>query len=348
MIADSPLLETIYYSAPIPRNAHVFTMLGVIFDKVHFPGVYLPRGGYDPNELAMEILRLEQLDDDRYETKLLIGMLKCLNTLPELETFCEFEASPDAARRREFDPNYSVDEIYDAIHGPRPEGWQPIFDTTVFKGLPGSEEEVIYPGTYHYLGGTIMKSSATGIPLVNDDKSLELPGMRAVSPKGDISALTTMLAIHSARVVLPEVCAMTPGQLVDFRAQNEKNLHAFRRSMLKYVAKLDSMIKDGDTHHIAERTEFFVATEIRPALEELRADIKKSNRPWSVRAADAAAVGGAIAAGFLSSGTAGAAVGGLVKLADAASKELQAARDVRDRHEKNGLYYLLEVERFVR
>ncbi len=323
-------------------------MLGIVFDKVHFPGVHLPRSGYDPIELEKEIRRLEGLGDERYETRLLIGMLKSLNVLPELEKFCTFEENADAAHHREFDPGNSVHEIYDAIHGPRPEGWEPIFDTTSFKGIPGSEETVIYPGAYHYLGGAMMKSSATGIPLVNDDRSIVLPGMKAASPKGNIKALTTLLAIESARVVLPEVSAMTPGQLVDFRAQNEENLQVFRGGMLKYAAKLDGMIKDGDTENIGERTELLVATEILPALNELRADIQKSNRPWSVRAADAAAIGGAITAGFIGSGIAGAAVGALAKIADVAAKELQATHDANDRRRTNGLYYLLEVERFVR
>jgi len=346
--AESSSLEAIYFSAPVPRNAHVLTMLGVVFDKVHFPGVYLPRGGYDPTELSQEIERLEGLNDNCSDTRLLIAALNTLQTLPDLETFCQFESESSAAAHPAFAPSgAAVDEIYDVIHGPRPEGWWPTIKGTSYKGIPGGEESVIYPGAYHYLGGAMLKSSATGIPVVNDDHSLAQLGVQT-SPKGDATALSTLLALECTRVVLPEVGAMTPGQFVDFREQNKENLRAFRRGMMRLAAKLDNMIEDGDAQHVAERTRFVVDTEIRPALDELRADVQKSNRPWGVRAVDAATVGAAIVAGFLAGGPVAGAIEGLAKIGDVISKEAQAGSDAKERRNKNGLFYLLEVERFVR
>jgi hypothetical protein len=140
---------------------------------------------------------------------------------------------------------------------------------------------------------------------------------------------------------------MTPGQLVDFREQNKKHLTAFRRGMLKYAAKLDAMLKSEDVEHISERTKFLVKTEIQPVLDELRSDIQKSNRPWSVRAADIATIGGSITVVCLSSGIAGA-FDSLARIADVVSKELQAAKGAEELRNKSDLYYLLEVERFTR
>ena len=36
-------------------------MLGAVFDKVYFPGVYLPTDGYDVAELDKEVARIEAL-----------------------------------------------------------------------------------------------------------------------------------------------------------------------------------------------------------------------------------------------------------------------------------------------
>lgn len=52
-------LDAVYLTAPVPRNLAVLTVLGAVFDKVYFPGVYLPKDGYDPAELDKEIARLE-------------------------------------------------------------------------------------------------------------------------------------------------------------------------------------------------------------------------------------------------------------------------------------------------
>jgi hypothetical protein len=50
-------LEAVYYSAPIPRDLATLTVLGTVFDKVYFPGVYLPKDGFDEAALDREIER---------------------------------------------------------------------------------------------------------------------------------------------------------------------------------------------------------------------------------------------------------------------------------------------------
>jgi hypothetical protein len=51
-------LECVYYPGPIPANSAVLTVLCFLFDKIHFPNVYLPMGGYDKKALREEIKRL--------------------------------------------------------------------------------------------------------------------------------------------------------------------------------------------------------------------------------------------------------------------------------------------------
>lgn len=70
-------LEAVYLTAPIPRNIAVLTVLGAVFDKVYFPGVYLPKEGFDIAELDKEISRLQALPGDRsYDRELLIGVAR--------------------------------------------------------------------------------------------------------------------------------------------------------------------------------------------------------------------------------------------------------------------------------
>jgi len=61
-------LEVVYLTAPVPRNLGVLTVLGAVFDKVYFPGVHMPKSGYDPKEVEKETLRLEGLQDRSHDT----------------------------------------------------------------------------------------------------------------------------------------------------------------------------------------------------------------------------------------------------------------------------------------
>ena len=73
-IDETLRLEAVYLSTPIPRNLAVLTAMGAIFDKVYFPGVYLPKEGFDVGELDKEIARLKALPQD-YHNQLLRGIL---------------------------------------------------------------------------------------------------------------------------------------------------------------------------------------------------------------------------------------------------------------------------------
>jgi hypothetical protein len=58
-VDETVKLEAVYFSTPIPRNLAALTVLAAVFDKIYFPGVFIPKEGYDPAELDKEIARLE-------------------------------------------------------------------------------------------------------------------------------------------------------------------------------------------------------------------------------------------------------------------------------------------------
>src|SRR5262245_8665320 len=172
-------LECVYYPGPIPANSAVLTVLCFLFDKIHFPNVYLPMGGYDKKALREEIKRLEGvLEKDRkrssyqsYQTGQLIGQMKFLEYRLPLDGILEFLTLGDVifggGNGSKRPDGKLARAIYDANYPPR-KNFEPMFDTSSLKGLPGGEESIIHAGDFFYQAGAIQYSAEKQIPLIDD------------------------------------------------------------------------------------------------------------------------------------------------------------------------------------
>jgi hypothetical protein len=348
-IDDALKLEAIYLTAPIPRNLAVLTVLGAVFDKVYFPGVHMPKSGYDPKDVAREIQRLEGLNDRSHDTQLLIAAMKLLQHAKTLEGFCEFTADPDDVfLRKDPVPGELVSAIYDSIHGPPKPGFTPMFQTGHAKGLGDnySGETLVYPGDYHYLAGAIIHSSRTGVPLLNDIPGLQLPGMSDVAPEANAKLLASVLAVECTRVVLPPVPLLRPEDLMEFRDANAALLRGFRRSMLRYAADLNGKIKGMDRAEFEKHTKFFIETQIIPAMDELNITMNDPARPWHKRAIDAFKIIPEVGGAFLAGGTRAALTKAITATAAQFFVEVAAKSDKEEALKRSGLTYLLRLQAF--
>lgn len=141
-IDETLKLEAVYLTSPIPRNAAVLTVLGAVFDKVYFPGVHMPKSGYDPKDVKKEIVRLEGLNDRQHDTQLLIAAMKMVLHAKTLEGFCEFTGDPeDVFLQKNPVPGELVRAVYDVIRGPPRPGFTPMFQTNNAKGLGDNYSE---------------------------------------------------------------------------------------------------------------------------------------------------------------------------------------------------------------
>jgi hypothetical protein len=169
-----------------------------VFDKVYFPGVYMPKTGYDEKELQREIDRLKALPAGRPDRNALIEMLEFVQHAKTLDGFYVFTADPEKPFLDRNDlGGQMVRDLYFAIHGPQRPGWEPIFETGHHKGIPGSDEHVTWPGDYHYLANAIIESGKTGIPLLNDlPNHLPIPGLDPQTLHNDAKLWSTIIAIE--------------------------------------------------------------------------------------------------------------------------------------------------------
>jgi hypothetical protein len=347
-IDDALKLEAVYLSSPIPRNLAVLTVLGAVFDKVYFPGVHLPKDGYDRAGLDKEIARIEALPSaGDYETQLLIGMLKLTKHGKLLDGFCEFTADPDDPFGQKTPiPQAMVQALYDAIHGPPRPGFIPTFSPRHVKGLPGGEEAVIYPGDLHYLAGAIIESGKSQIPLLNDIPDLPIPGVKDAVPANNAKLLAGALAIECTKIVLPPTPLLRIEDLMEFRAANAGLLRGFRRSMLRYAADLNGKIKDLTREDFETQTKFFIETEIIPAIDELNATMNDPARPWHKRAIDAVKIVPQIGGAFLMGGPAAAIAKAIAASASQFFAEVAARGDKNEALKRSGLTYLLRLKAF--
>lgn len=90
MTADTHPLEVVYYPSPIPSGPAALTLLGLIFDRIHFPNVYLPAGGVDQEAVKKEADRIESHGIRDYNTAVLVGTLRFLPLVSSLKEFCYF------------------------------------------------------------------------------------------------------------------------------------------------------------------------------------------------------------------------------------------------------------------
>jgi hypothetical protein len=338
-------LEAIYYSAPVPRNACVLTVLGTVFDKIYFPGVYIPKDGFDQAAVDKEIARIEALTGPSRNRDGLLGVLRLVQYARTLDGFCVFTGDrqnpfPDMA------PERMAKDVYEAIHGPSPPEWQPMLPTNFSKALPGGNEFIAFPGDYHYMAGTLLESARAGVPLLNDIPGLPIPGFEETTLAFDSKALSAILALECVRLALPELPLLRPEDLMEFREANTTTLRAFRRSMLRYAAELNGAIRGLPAGEIEDATKFFVDTEIVPVLDELRSTMHGPARPWYKRAVDLIKVVPELGTAFMTLDPTTAIAKVMTTYAGQFFAEVMAKGEQREALKRSGLYYLLRLQTY--
>ncbi|MBT9466788.1 hypothetical protein [Hydrogenophaga sp.] len=284
MSSLEPKLEVVYYSAAIP-NQGALTLLGLLFDKVHFPGVYLPPDGTEIAATHAEAERIIEAVGKRmdFETAVLISALRLIEHVPHLKEFCVFdEQSSGLGTDSEQDKLAAqiVAEIDRQIWGVR-ENFIPTHHVRFYKALPGGETSIEYPGMLHYPARAMIYAGEKGLPLVNDNPSLPVPGFEGAGAQNNAQLLSTILAMECAAVMLPAVRALSPLQIVEARTELRPYLLAFRASILQLSKQLNAQISQASSaEEIISAAKFLVQTDIVPVLAALENEIAKPKRNW--------------------------------------------------------------------
>lgn len=338
-------MEAVYYSSPIPRDLMTLSLLGLVFDKVYFPGVHLPVTGYDQVGVALEIDRLENLPGKTRFPET-VGVLRFLEHVPVLSGFLEFTGSPTEifGDAKDIDAKF-VDDLYQAIHGPHPPGWSPMHIPGWHKGLPGNNVSVDIPSSYFYMAKALKFAGEKNIPLLND-----LPGlpMFSAEPKvqGDQVGLSLMLALSAVGMALKDLPVLRPLDLMEFRADHGTQLISFRAAMREYADTLQASIQAGDSFDIVEqKIQALVHGSIKDKMAELKENLSKGKTSWLDRSIDGIRMAGTLGANLIESSPSTAIAVTLLEHVPHFFKEWVDKRKETKAIERSGLYYLLQISR---
>jgi hypothetical protein len=272
-------LEAVYYSAPVPRSKAAMTVLGLVFDRVHFPSVYLP-AETDAKAVTAEISRIANSKSKMTaETAVLLNAMSLVPHLHYLRTFCEFggmkgqvfggdlKAADQLAMKLEL-----------AVFGPPPENFIPMRLTGHHRGLPGGDY-IDYPGEFTYSANALIYSSERGLPLVNDTNLPVLP----IAGVGDrFQELAGLLALRCVEFALPVVPPLMPREIAELRDALAPHLQSFRSSVSELAVGLETMLRsDADEDRIEREAEFMVKAKVAPAFAELSAKLTTS-KVWTL------------------------------------------------------------------
>jgi hypothetical protein len=346
---DRPdFFEAVYYSQPVPRDPEVLSILGLVFDRIYFPGVYMPPSGFDEKAVIDEIQRISSLGRLNPNQR---QMLECMGfaiQLKHVRDLCIFPGRPGGMEVLEPGVYDVVSQLELMVFGPRPEGVIPIHSGPWIKGLPGAtdplEFQVSAPDSITYPANALVFAARNGLPLINDIEGLPVPGIPG-DAKSNAKLLATILTMESVSLVLPKLAALEPAALSDFREELAPHLKPFRAAMLRLAKDLNGVIETSTTlADVQKHARFLVQTDVYPKLAELEAVIKDPAKHWYRRAVDMSKAMPELAVNFLTMPPHLAIAKFLAKTAEVLADMRESQLATQDQLAKSGLHYLLKLK----
>ena len=342
MNEHSSTLEAVYYASPIFSGRDTMTLLGLVFDRIHFPDVHLPFDGYDLADVEAEAKRIEQVGYMDHNVSILLGSLRTLKHLPHLREFCVFS---DGTKKqvRPVETAALIKALENEVFGPPSEGHFPVHQLNFSKPLPGGNASLDYPGPFQYPAAALIYAARHGIPVVNDNAHLPVPASAGASPKNNEKLLASILAMECIDLTLPQLRPLSPEEVVAARKELDQYLQPFRKAILLMTQKLNSAISEDSTSaEIVKSASFLAKTEVLPTLAELSNELNKPAKGWAARGFEVVRQAPALVAAYYAVTTeqfvaaALAVAGGLLVDLREKSRTREAAR--------SGLYYLLKLQ----
>lgn len=261
-------MEIIYYPYPVPLNRYTISVLGILFDRVYLPGVYLPPTNIDLHDLENEDKRLTEIQKNRPKTygRIMIALVRFLKDYQDLKGIFVGTVKQNGGELLEKESMNFARHLEQAIYGIPPEGFTPLINQGVYFGVGGGD--INSPDWITYPANAYVYSLKTKLPLFTDNLDFPLP--ERVDYNSDVEALASYLAMSSLTINLPRIRPLNATEIMEVRTKMKDDIASFKSAMVEYVDRFRQLTGDNPSlAKLQKEADYISQSVIQPKVNEL-------------------------------------------------------------------------------
>lgn len=270
--------EVVYYSFPVPTNPLTVSLLGILFDKILLPGVYLP-SKFDKKMVADRFNFLTKHydpQDGMSAQREMLGTLQFVhNYYGELQDIFIPTGKSGHMGILEKETHPVILQLEELIYGPPPTNFTPT--PNMGFNQPAGNDQINAPSWISYPANALVYSRKNGLPLLSDSNLLPFPNTAVALSEIDTKVLATYLMAASFSLVLPKIRALKAEEILEVREKMKDDISLFKVAMLSGVNKYMQLMGNNPTVEQLEKQARHIAqTDVYPKVEELRLRFESS------------------------------------------------------------------------
>lgn len=261
-------MEIIYYPYPVPLNRYTISVLGILFDRVYLPGVYLPPTNIDLHDLENEDKRLTEIQKNHPETygRIMIALVRFLKDYQDLKGIFVGTVKQNGGELLEKESMDFAKHLEQAIYGIPPKGFTPLINQGVYFGVGGGD--INSPDWITYPANAYVYSLKTKTPLFTDN--LDFPFPERVEHHSDVEALSSYLAMSTLTINLPRIKPLSANRIIEVRTKMKDDIAAFKSTMVEYVDRFRQLTGNNPSlAKLQKEADYIAQSVIQPKVNEL-------------------------------------------------------------------------------
>jgi len=263
--------RAVYYSFPVPTNPLTVTLLGILFDEIILPGVYLPSGQNKKDIKERLAFLMERYDPQESFSaqREMIGTLNFLFRYGELLGIFKTTGKAGYIGTLEVETPPVVMQLEELIYGPPP----PNFTPTPNMGFnqPVGSDQVNGPSWISYPANALVFARKNNLPILSDTTLMPIPNIPMALSINDAKTFAAYLMATTFSLVLPRIRPLRAEEILDVREKMSDDIYIFRAAMLSGVNHYVNLLGNNPTQSQLEKQSKYIAqTVILPKIEELR------------------------------------------------------------------------------
>jgi hypothetical protein len=261
-------MEIVYYPYPVPTNRYTITVLGILFDRVLLPGLYMPNK-VDNKLLRDEFSRISSIDETRGHTPESLIYLSCLRFLEEYQSLKDVFVPTGKEGYMgivEEETQKVAEELEQVIYGPPPANFTPTITDGFNFGLGSGQ--INGPSWITYPANAYVVANKSNLPLFSDKQEFPFPSNMPHNANAEL--LASYLAISSLMLVMPRIKPLKAEQIFDVRNKLKEQISDLHTVTLSMTDKLRQLVgEEPSLDKLGREANYLAQTFVKPKIETL-------------------------------------------------------------------------------